>query len=41
MSADYGFDKEKHAQTNGDMDEGGTALNKSMTLRARSMVHKL
>ena len=29
MSADYGFDKEKHAQTNGDMDEGGTALNKS------------
>ena len=29
MSADYGFDEEKHAQTNGDMDEGGTALNKS------------
>ena len=29
MSADYGFDEEKHAPTNGDMDEGGTALNKS------------
>lgn len=29
MSADYGFDEEQHAQTNGDMDEGGTALNKS------------
>lgn len=29
MSADYGFDAEKHAQTRGDMDEGGDALNKS------------
>lgn len=29
MSTDYGFDEEKHAQTNGDMDEGGDALNKS------------
>ena len=29
MNADYGFDEEKHAQTHGDMDEGGDALNKS------------
>ena len=29
MSADYGFDKEKHGQTNGDMDEGGDGLTQS------------
>ncbi len=29
MSADYGFDKEKHGQTNGDMDEGRDGLTQS------------
>ena len=29
MSADYGFDEEQHAQTNGDMDEGGDGLTQS------------
>ena len=29
MSADYGFDEEQHAQTNGDMDEGGNGLTQS------------
>ena len=29
MSADYGFDEEQHAQTNGDMDEGGHGLTQS------------
>ena len=29
MSADYGFDEEQHAQTNGDMDEGGHCLTQS------------
>ena len=29
MSADYGFDQEQHAQTNGDMDEGGDGLTQS------------
>lgn len=29
MSADYSFDGEKHAQTNGDMDEGGHGLTQS------------
>lgn len=29
MSADYSFDGEKHAQTNGDIDEGGAALHQS------------
>ena len=26
MGADYGYDEEQHAQTNGDMDEGGDGL---------------
>lgn len=29
MGADYGFDEEQHAQTNGDMDEGGDGLTQS------------
>lgn len=29
MSADYGFDEEQHAQTNGDMDGGGDGLTQS------------
>ena len=29
MSADYGFDEEQHAQTNGDIDEGGDGLTQS------------
>ncbi len=29
MSADYGFDEEQHAQTNGDMDGGGDGLAQS------------
>ena len=29
MSADYGFDEEQHAQTNGDMDEDGDGLTQS------------
>ena len=29
MRADYGFDKEKHGQTNGDMDEGRDGLTQS------------
>ena len=35
MSADYGFDKEKHGQTNGDMDEGGTVSPNRMMLPVR------
>ena len=36
MSADYGFDEEQHAQTNGDMDEGGgTASPSRMMLPVR------